>query len=235
MRKLIFILCLTVLFSCQDDTLRLTTYEVHGIDVSHYQSYIDWEAVANEDITFAFVKAGEGITISDSLFSHNWKEMKRVGIIRGAYHFFRPEVSATKQAYSFIKNVRLESGDLPPVLDVEVTGNLSKKELVKSVKEWIIVIEKEYKTKPILYTNMKMYHKYFEGQLEDHPVWIARYNSRIPYLSPNKNWDFWQYGNRGRLAGIKGHVDFNVFRGTQHELEKMCVYYEPVLSFTKTQ
>ena len=223
------------MFSCQEDTRRLTKYEVHGIDVSHYQSNIDWEAVAQEDISFAFVKAGEGITISDSLFARNWKELKRVGIIRGAYHFFRPEVSASKQAYSFIKNVKLESGDLPPVLDVEVTGKLSKKELVKSINEWIVIIEKEYKAKPILYTNVKMYHKYFEGNLEDYPIWIARYNSRIPYLSPNKNWDFWQYGNRGRLPGIDGHVDFNVFHGTQRELEKMCVYYEPVLSFSKTQ
>jgi len=75
-------------------------------------------------------------------------------------------------------------------------------------------------------------YKYFEGQLDEHPVWIAGYNNRNPYLSLKIKWHFWQYGNHGRLSGVRGHVDFNVFHGTQKELEELCVFYEPVFSFT---
>jgi lysozyme len=199
-------------------------FEVFGIDVSHYQSRVDWDTVAHQGIRFAFVKATEGITHQDSLFCLNWTGIRDAGLKRGAYHFFRPGVPATEQAHNFLSLVDLQGGDLPPVLDVEVIDDASEEELVAGVRQWLMEVELRYRIKPILYTNLKFYHKYLDGHFEDYPVWIARYNHIFqPRLAGGKEWHFWQYANKGEMRGIDGHVDFNVFRGDWTELDAICL------------
>jgi len=203
----------------------MNSYQIHGIDVSRYQSDVDWQKVAAQDISFAFIKASEGETITDSFFCKNWYELKEAGIKRGAYHFFRPKTPVLSQAQNFMTNLNLEKGDLPPVLDVEVTDGVSSEDLVKRVKEWLVYVETHYQIRPIIYTNLKFYNKHFADHLSlsEYPVWIARYNQLFtPLLANDVDWKFWQYGNRGRLEGIKGNVDFNVFDGTMEDLEKLC-------------
>jgi len=111
-------------------TERMEAYEVHGIDVSHYQSRVSWSTISPSAVQFAFVKATEGIDYKDSLFDYNWAELGRTGIRKGAYHFFRPNLPPGEQARHFARTVKLSAGDMPPVLDVEVMGGLSKEELV---------------------------------------------------------------------------------------------------------
>lgn len=227
----IIIFLLLGISSCSEETQRKTGYEVHGIDISHYQSYINWDTVAAQDIRFAFMKATEGLEFKDSLFCLNWEETKRVGIKRGAYHFFRPTLNSRTQAMNFRNNVTLKTGDLPPVLDVEVVDGASKAEIIAGVKTWIFLTELHYGIRPIIYTNLKFYYKYLAGHFEDYPMWIARYESFAePKLAAGKEWDFWQYGNRGRIKGIDGDVDFNVFRGNIFELEDMGLAPRTVLS-----
>ena len=221
---------MTLLLSCDSDTKRLESFEVHGIDVSHYQAEVNWEMVAQQDIHFAFIKASEGETYRDSFFLRNWEEMKDVGIMRGAYHFFRPTLSAQAQAENFAEFVSLEEGDLPPVLDVELMDGTSKVDLLNGVRTWLYSVEIKLGIKPIIYTNQKFYHQYLAGHFDDYPIWIARYNHRQPHLPGGKEWDFWQYGNRGKLQGVYGDVDFNVFRGTREELEAFGFVRPPVLS-----
>lgn len=211
------------LISCRYETQRLEHYEVHGLDVSHYQSEISWDTVAGQSVHFAFVKATEGEYFVDSLFCHNWSEILRVGMKRGAYHFFRPTLSAESQFTNFAHMVQLQSGDLPPVLDVEVIDEATKVELITKVRTWLYLAEIRFGIKPILYSNQKFYNRYLAGHFDDYPVWIARYNTRQPDLAYERTWHFWQYGNRGRLAGIEGDVDFNVFHGTFYDLELMCL------------
>ena len=231
MRYLLIITLITFLVtSCEYRTIRLDNYPVQGIDVSHYQSRINWDTVANQNIQFAFVKATEGATFNDSIFCHNWDEIRRVGLKRGAYHFFRPTIPATIQANNFIRAVNMEYGDLPPVLDVEVMEGVSKKALLSSLKEWIRLIEFEYQIRPIIYTNVRFYNKYLAGHFPDYPLWIARYNNRHPRLADGKDWHFWQYGNRGQLKGIYGDVDFNVFYGHLLQLEALCLAPNAMLS-----
>lgn len=220
----------TILFSCEGETFRLKNYEVHGIDVSHYQNVIDWDTVAAQDIAFAFVKATEGLNYADSFFCKNWGEMKRVGIIRGAYHFYRPTLSAKTQAENFLSNTDIEFGDLPPVLDVEVMDGVSKIELIKGIRDWLYFVELRHQVKPILYTNAKFYNRYLSGYFDEYPLWIARYHRREPRLVNDKPWDFWQYGNKGKLPGITGEVDFNVFKGTLPQLYSICIFPKPVLT-----
>ena len=157
--------------------------------------------------------------------------MKQAGIRRGAYHLFRPKTSVLTQAQNFMDNVILESGDLPPVLDVEVTDGVDPEDLVKRVKTWLEIIEMEYQIRPIIYTNLKFYNNYLADFLPEYPIWIARYNQYFePLLTNGEEWKFWQYGNRGRVEGIQGDVDLNVFHGSMRDLEMLCYYSQTISS-----
>lgn len=209
--------------SCNRPTLRMNDYAVHGIDVSHHQRDIDWDKVANQNIHFAFAKATEGMTHVDTLFCHNWEEMNRVGILRGAYHFYRPKFSSTLQAANFSEMVEIQYGDLPPVLDVEVTDGIVGANLINGIQNWLTLVEQKTTMTPIIYTNQKFYNEHLTGCFPRNLIWVARYNSLFnPHLVNDADWKFWQYGNRGRLDGINGDVDFNVFNGTLLELEELC-------------
>lgn len=208
-------------FSCNQVTERMPDFAIHGIDVSHYQSAIDWQKVADQGVHFGFVKATEGRSMQDTMFCENWESMNDVGIIRGAYHFFRPTVSAIDQANNFIENVNIEYGDLPPVVDVEVLDNASKEMIVTRLGIWLEMVEKKYDIRPIIYTNMKFYNRYLADHFADYPIWIARYNEKLPELAKEKDWAFWQYGDHGRIDGIRGPVDLNVFQGSYYELLEM--------------
>lgn len=219
-------------YACNRINGPLPVYSVHGIDVSHYQQHIDWERVADHGLDFAFVKATEGVSLRDSLFCTNWSEMKTAGIRRGAYHFFRPSYSAHEQADHFIHMVEMGTGDLAPVLDVEVLDGVSRIELLKGMYIWLFRIEIAYGIKPIIYTNQTFYNRHLAGHFEDYPIWIARYNVWPPRMRGEAQWHFWQYGDRGRVPGIKGNVDVNVFRGTEEELQQFTLRPESVLSYT---
>jgi len=220
----------TLLAGCEEATSRLDNYELHGIDVSHYQSFINWPLVAQQGVDFAFVKASEGATLQDTLFRENWRHIRAASLVRGAYHFFRPRVSARSQVDNFISMVDLEYGDLPPVLDVEVLDGADKIQLITGMRTWLFLIELEYQVKPIIYTNLQFYNRYLAGHFADYPLWIARYNRREPVLACGREWDFWQYGNRGRIEGMNGFVDFNVFRGSRPALDSLCAAPIPILS-----
>jgi lysozyme len=204
-----------------------TQYEIHGIDVSRYQSTIAWEEVKkmrvrNIQLGFAFIKATEGNNLLDPFFKRNWKKAKEAGMIRGAYHFFNPKKEGNAQVQFFLKNVKLESGDLPPVLDIERGWNLSAERLQKEIKQWLDAMEQAYGVKPIIYTYVTFYEKYLKGKFDDYPLWIAHYyqpdNPRI-----SRQWHFWQHSEEGRVNGIMAKVDFNVFNGDSAQFRALLV------------
>ncbi len=192
-------------------------YSIHGIDVSRYQQIISWESVKemqveNIRLTFAFIKATEGNGNVDPFFKRNWKKAKNAGMVRGAYHFFICSKDGKKQAQNFIGRVTLESGDLPPVLDVEQTHGASTSDIQKRVKDWLITMEEYYGTKPIIYTNIHFYERYLQGHFDDYPLWVAHYlEAHQPRIK--RDWTFWQHSEQGRVNGIRSKVDFNVFNG----------------------
>jgi lysozyme len=194
-----------------------SSYEIHGIDVSKYQQQISWEAVSkmkvrNIKLGFAFMKATEGNSSRDAYFLRNWKKSKEAGIVRGAYHFFIPHKDGRTQARNFITRVKLEKGDLPPVLDVEQISRVSPANLRKEMNAWIAEVEQYYGVKPIIYTNADFYKQYLSGYYEDYPLWVAHYfQPNRPRIS--REWSFWQHSERGRVNGIASMVDFNVFNG----------------------
>lgn len=232
MRKyFLFILLLVLLgYSCDRRTIRMEDFQVHGLDVSHYQSHINWRQVADQNIHFAFVKASEGANFNDTLFCDNWEGIREAGMRRGAYHFFRPTIAVDEQIQNFSSRVDLEMGDLPPVLDIEVLDGVSKVDLIAGVTTWLYSIEIKYGIRPIIYTNIKFYNKYLAGHFDEYPKWIARYNSKEPILACGKKWDFWQYGDTGKVQGVNGNVDFNVFNGSLSDLDQLCLRPQPIIS-----
>nr|WP_291527823.1 glycoside hydrolase family 25 protein [Bacteroides sp. UBA939] len=202
-------------------------YEVHGIDISHYQGSIDWaELTSNRasrfPIHFVFMKATEGGDHSDDTFPFNFEQARRYGFIRGVYHFFSPKTDPDKQADFFIRTVRLTPGDLPPVLDVETIGKSSPRDLQVAVKTWLDRIEAHYGVKPILYTSYKFKERYLSDSIfNTYPYWIAHYYAdSVEYEGP---WHFWQHTDVGNVPGIKEEVDLNVFNGTLEELVGMTL------------
>lgn len=96
-------------------------YEVHGIDISHYQGKIDWELLTHNreaqfPIHFIFLKATEGGDHGDDTFTQNFGQARKYGFIRGAYHYFIPKTDARKQADFFIRTVQLERETCLPYL-----------------------------------------------------------------------------------------------------------------------
>ena len=142
----------------------------------------------------------------------------------GAYHYYCPNISSSVQAKNFIKNVKLQKGDLPPVLDIEKTSSVqSLGQLRKGLKNWIKIIEKHYGVKPIIYTGDSFYLKNLKSDsyFRNCPrLWIANYNN---VKRPRSNWHFWQFSDRARIAGIKGMVDMNVFGGDSLELNLLRI------------
>lgn len=200
-------------------------FEIHGIDVSRYQQQINWEEVAQMEVKgirigFVFIKATEGLQNVDPKFKQNWRNAAKNNIPKGAYHFFIPGKDAKGQAENFIKRVSLEKGDLPPVLDIEMGRRFSVTQMQKEVKIWLDMVENRYGMKPVIYTNIDFYRKYFSSGFEEYPLWIAH------YLQPQKpriinKWVFWQHSEKGRVNGIKSRVDFNVFYGDSTDFEAL--------------
>jgi len=204
-------------------------YAVHGIDVSKHQGQIDWKRVSRMRIngiwiSFTFIKATEGITRQDHKFKTNWKLSAQNGLLRGAYHFYYPSRDAGKQADNFIKMVKLTKGDLPPVVDIETNNGQSAEKIREGLKIFINRLEKQYEVKPIIYTNINFYNTYLKGNFEEYPLWIAGYFDHDRFYNEFETpWNFWQHSEKGKVDGIKGNVDFNVFKGSLEKLQKMRI------------
>jgi lysozyme len=204
-------------------------YEIHGIDISHHQGNINWselreKGLINETpIRFIMIKATEGSTRVDENFKENFYQAREYGFTRGAYHFYSVHSPAKRQAEFFIKNVKLENGDLPPVLDVEHKPKNQTDDAFKaSILEWLDIVEQHYGVKPIIYTYYKFKTQYLSDPVFDqYPYWIAHYYvDEVEYEGP---WKFWQHTDVGRLPGIDGNVDFNIYNGSFYELRKLTI------------
>lgn len=203
-------------------------YEIRGIDISHYQGDVDWDQLQNAmiekcPIRFIVMKATEGSSKIDPSFKYNFKQALEYGYIRGAYHFWSNRSSARQQAYFFLNNVPLESGDLPPVLDVEhKPKDKSVEDFQQDILTWLHIVEDKYHVKPIIYTYYKFKKQYLDTPVfDDYPYWIAHYYvDKIEYQG---EWKFWQHTDAGKLPGIKGYVDFNIYNGSFYDLKKLCI------------
>ncbi len=200
-------------------------FPVRGIDVSHHQGKIDWKKLARQDIRFAYIKATEGEDFLDEDFKHNWNAAKDAGILPGAYHYFTLCKTGYEQANNFLSRIGTPSSrSLPPAVDLEFGGNCKARptpeELHKELTVFINLVEQAWGCRVVLYSTSDFYAAYLQKDFQKNPLWI-----RDLYREPNKHhyreWQFWQYANRGKLDGIKGFVDLNVSRGDQKQFNSL--------------
>ncbi len=216
----------------------MTTERATGIDVSHYKKLIDWVEVKKSGVQFAVIKATESDNFVDPRFDYNWSRTRRLGLIRGAYHFFRPLVDPARQASNFLKIAgrTLHQTDLPPVLDIESYPDfvarewkqISPDERLRRIQIWMQIVESATGRTPIIYTNYYSWRDYL-GNTEKfarHPLWIAAYKVDSPKIPANNwggnGWTFWQTSEKGIVPGIRGEapcVDMDVYRGTFEDLK----------------
>lgn len=202
-------------------------HTIHGIDVSRYQRYISWSAVSSMEVFgiklgFCFIKATRGTGHTDPLFSRNWKKSKEAGLVRGAYHYFIPTQSGLEQARHFLRVARFSKGDLPPVLDLEEVKGVSVSQLRNEALIWLTTVETATGIRPILYTNVGFYQRYLGRAFDGYPLWVAHYyQPRQPSI--RRGWTFWQHSDAGRVNGIEGPVDFNVFSGDSSAFRRILI------------
>ncbi|WP_445431579.1 glycoside hydrolase family 25 protein [Chryseobacterium indoltheticum] len=219
----------------ENETLRIQKIisdnldKTYGFDISHYQNKEDikWDSlsIGNKTIPLEFVvmRATMGNRNADKNFDEFWSSAKEHNLIRGAYHFYRADEDPVIQANNFLDNVKLESGDLPPVLDIEkIPKTKSNEKLIEDLKVWCKIVEETYGVKPIIYTYYHYYKDFLRGEFDDYPIWLANYND-VPAPSPEDQWDFWQFTENGIVYGINSKIDLNIYNGGVWSLKNLTL------------
>lgn len=197
-----------------------------GLDVSQYQETIDWNLVRvaedNFPLSFVFIRATLGKDKTDLQFNRNWFGSKRNKILRGAYHYYRPNENSIEQANNFIRTVKLEVGDLPPVLDIEkLPEEQSIDSLKKGLRRWLDKVEAHYGVKPIIYSGEKYYNTFLREEFAGYTFWIANYNFFVEEIC--EDWTIWQFTESASVKGIPCNVDLNIYNGSPEMLEELRI------------
>lgn len=208
------------------DSYRPEQYPVHGIDVSKWQGDIDWRTAKRGGVAFAFIKATEGGDHVDKRFSQYWQDAGRAGVPRGAYHFYYFCRTAAEQARWFIRNVPRDPKSLPPVLDMEWNHQSSCKKKMSPAKirsemrTFLGMVQRHYGKKPLVYTTVDFYKDNSLGSMREVEFWLRSVAAHPKDVYPGQRWSFWQYTGTGKIPGIKGETDINVFAGTPAKWRK---------------
>ncbi len=201
-------------------------YPVFGIDISHYQGAINFEALEqmsleNDSVQFVYIKATEGENFKDSRSSENAKGCSMYNLKYGFYHFYSPYTAATIQATFFCEIIKEYNFDLIPVIDIEEKGDLSKTALLDSINIFLNVVENNLSMRPMIYTYSSFFNTNFNGKnFNDELFWIANYNRSNPLMKKD-NVVAWQFSEKGTINGINTPVDLNVAK--EYFMEKVLV------------
>lgn len=204
-----------------------TTKNIHGIDISHHQEIINWDEVKKAGVSFVFVKSTEGIDYLDTMFLHNWTELEKENMIRGAYHFYVSDDNPVEQAEWFVKNVGNFSNVLPPVVDVERAGHdhIKPDDYISGLMKCLVHIEKLTGRKPLIYSSPHFAEKYLTSEkIGGYELWIAEYEVEKPTIPEpwqKSGWKFWQNTFQDTIPGVPVRVDRNIFAGKFGKLVEM--------------
>ena len=229
------------------ERMTYTDERIYGIDISRYQHgrgrkkyAINWAKLrithlgdisrkkvsgrVDYPVSFIYIKSTEGASVRNPYYLADYRAARRRGIPVGAYHFFSPTSTAARQARYFLKHTRFAKGDLPPVLDVEPTPSQVRKmggakAMLARVRAWMKAVRRATGVRPILYVSQQFVNKYLPEAPDlarDYMVWIARYGE----YRPDVRLAIWQLCPDGRVSGIVGEVDINVFNGYHDDFRK---------------
>ena len=164
-----------------------------GVDVSSHQGVINWDKVAafTPKVRFAFIRAGVSYAYEDPQFQTNWKEAKRVGIDRGAYHALYPGQDVKRQVDNFARIVGSDKGELAMVGDVELVHNVIPQAYLPTMGDYLARISDVCKRPAINYTRASFIDSYVLGNqnppawFNDYDWWLAQYLlSGIEHVGP---------------------------------------------------
>ena len=225
------------------ERLKYTTERIYGIDISRHQHEkgrkrysINWKKLRilslgrkhptngqTFPVSFMYIKATEGTTILNRYFRQDYLQAKKHGIHVGAYHFFSLSTTPQAQVSHFLKHAVIAKGDFPPVLDVEPSeaqiARIGDEELMRRIRIWMEIVERRTGKHPILYVNQMFIINHMKNASDikkKYNVWIARYGE----YKPDVKLAYWQLSPTGRVDGIYGEVDINVFNGYQGQFSE---------------
>jgi lysozyme len=189
-----------------------TTGPVQGYDVSTYQGAFDW---ATHKVAFGAARISDGTGTIDDQFASNWSGMKAQGILRSAYQFFEPGEDEVAQANLVISKVgKLGAGDLPVMLDIEVTGSQTPATIQTKAKHWLQLVEAGTGKTPFVYSYASFLQDNLGSGFGKYPLWIAGYGESCPSVPSGwTNWVIWQYSDGS------GTLDHDVFNGSLTTLQ----------------
>lgn len=227
--------------------LNFTTERIYGIDISRYQHGkgrryypIHWKnlrvrslgtlsrkrvtGAVDYPVSFIYIKSTEGVSIRNKYYLADYRAARKHGLRCGAYHFFSTKTSGAAQARHFLRYSRFQRGDLPPVLDIEPThkqivqmGGVNA--MFASIRSWLNTVRRRTGVRPVLYVSQTFVNKYLPQApdlMHGYNIWIARYGE----FKPDVHLVFWQLCPDGRVSGITGEVDVNVFNGYSTQFKK---------------
>jgi lysozyme len=196
-------------------------FAIQGIDVSKYQGDVDWNAVANSGVRFAWIKATEGGDYVDEKFRQNWEMARAAGVRRGAYHFAYWCRPAEEQAAWLLANVTNDPSALPPVLDVEwnptsktCPRKIPREEALSDMRIILQAMERAYGRRPVIYTSVDFHRDVLQGEFVDYPMWVRSVKAYPSVRYGDRQWHFWQHTATGSVPGIHGYVDRNCYYGS---------------------
>jgi lysozyme len=226
------------------ERLRYTNERIYGIDISRHQHEkgrrrygINWSNLRitslghrhnaegrSFPVSFVYIKSTEGTTIRNRYYLKDYVAARTQGIQVGAYHFFSLKSPALEQAAYFVNHTLIHDDDFPPVLDVEPTDAQIKKiggdeELLRRIRTFLEYVERRTHKRPILYISQSFINRHMKNAADikqKYNVWIARYGE----FKPDVKLVYWQLSAEGRVKGITGPVDINVFNGYQGQWDE---------------
>jgi len=179
-----------------------------GIDLSHHNGRVNWDALDSAPLDFVYLKATEGRDWKDTRFQENWLQASQRGWQVGAYHFYLLCKDGAAQAANFIQSVEVREGTLPPAVDLEYAHNCAPdrphEAALREIEDFLQAVEAEYGVRPVLYTTPEFHRDWLAERFADYPLWMRSLSG-----PPEGEVLIWQYSMRGEVPGIDGFVDLN--------------------------
>jgi lysozyme len=195
---------------------------IFGIDLSSYSGEVDWKSVrANKSVQYVIVRATMGTDRVDYRFSAHWKELIKLGLVRGAYHYYRPGENLEQQFENYRKSVDLRKGDMRPILDIENSGDLTQKEIIAVVTKWRVLCQKQWGINPIIYTYLNFYKQNLISEVDPSDLWLASYTKNSLRKS-GLQCTVHQFSDAIAIKGLRERVDGNMFFGNFADFQQLC-------------
>ena len=220
-----FVLCFLSIFTFifwinMDSVFAITpvsNLEYSGIDVSHWQGYIDYSEVRRSGIEVVYIKASQGTNIKDTYFEINYENAKANGLKVGFYHFLTATNTeeAEQEARFFASVISGKTPDCKLVMDYEIFGGVGVQESNEIAQVFLETTRRLTNKDIIIYSDLSNSQSRFSSELaENYELWLAYYSGEERLREIETRWNNYiglQYSDRGRINGISGAVDLDRF------------------------